>query len=395
MGTHIENKVLIREFNEDRDIEAVEKLEKSCEVGYRKGISISTNLMGDPLCRIRLYPTHVMLIAELVGNGELVGVIRGCMKHVGTSPGKTHMNIGCILGLRVSPKHRRIGIGLKLVESMEDWAIKNGAEYICLAIEANNVASTNLFVLKCNYIMLSSLVILVQPISSRVGHPPQEVRIEKLSSEQAISLYKSILEGKGLYPLDIDVILKENLNLGTWVSFFGEEEWIGLHGKEKNEDFILRTPSSWAMVSIWNTCATYKLQIRRSYPCMCFHTTLSHAKAKVFPCLKIPTCDLLDKPFGFFFLYGLHGEGQRIGELMKSLWCFACNLAGNVKDCKAIITELEVSDPLRGYVPQGTSMSSIDDIWYLKRVRGSNSDEDDRWTTLPKGEHLFVDPRDF
>ncbi|KAJ4957073.1 hypothetical protein NE237_013856 [Protea cynaroides] len=393
MDTYIENKVLIREFNEDRDVEAIEKLERSCEVGYRKGISISTNMMGDPLCRIRLYQTHVMLIAELVENRELVGVVRGCMKHVGT--GKTHMNMGCILGLRVSPKHRRMGIGLKLVESMESWAIKNGAEYIYLAIEANNVASTNLFVLKCNYIKLSSLVILIQPISFPIRHPPQEVRIEKLNPYQAISLYKSRFGGESLCPADIDVILKEKLSLGTWVSFFGEEEWIGLHGKDGNHDdeFIHKTPSSWAMVSVWSTCATYKLQIRRAYPCKCFHT-LSHARAKVFPCLKMQTRDLLEKPFGFLFLYGIHGEGQKVGELMKSLWRFTCNLAGNVEDCKAIITELGVSDPLKGHVPQGT-MSCIDDIWYLKRVRGSSSDEDDRWTKMPHEEHLFVDPRDF
>lgn len=59
-----ENKVLIREFNEETDIEAVEELEKNCEIGYKKGISIFSSMMGDPLCRIRLYPVHVMLVGE-------------------------------------------------------------------------------------------------------------------------------------------------------------------------------------------------------------------------------------------------------------------------------------------------------------------------------------------
>lgn len=45
-------------------------------------------------------------VAELVGDGEIVGVVRGCMKWVGTGSGSTHVKMGCILGLRVSPKHR-------------------------------------------------------------------------------------------------------------------------------------------------------------------------------------------------------------------------------------------------------------------------------------------------
>lgn len=45
-------------------------------------------------------------VAELRENGELVGVVRGCIKCVGTRFGATYVRLGCILGLRVSPKHR-------------------------------------------------------------------------------------------------------------------------------------------------------------------------------------------------------------------------------------------------------------------------------------------------
>ena len=61
-----QNKVLIREFKEATDFEAVEKLEKNCEIGYKKGISIF--MSGDPLCRIRLYPVHVMLVGKVYPN---------------------------------------------------------------------------------------------------------------------------------------------------------------------------------------------------------------------------------------------------------------------------------------------------------------------------------------
>lgn len=68
MDEEIGNRVLIREYNEERDFEVAMKLEKSCKIGSnssnKAGISIFTNMIGDdPLCRIRLYPVHVMLVS--------------------------------------------------------------------------------------------------------------------------------------------------------------------------------------------------------------------------------------------------------------------------------------------------------------------------------------------
>ncbi|XP_077219475.1 putative N-acetyltransferase HLS1 [Tasmannia lanceolata] len=395
MDVYIENKVLIREFNEERDLVEVERVERNCEIECRKGFSFLTNIMCDPLCRIRLYPTRIMLVAELIGSGELVGVVRGCMKCVGTGSGETRVKIGCILGLRVSSMHRHKGIGLKLVKSIEGWAIRNGAQYICLATEENNVASTNLFILKCNYVKLSSLVILVQSIESRAKTPHRDVKIEKLSVDQAISLYKDRLGGKVFFPIDIDTILREKLNLGTWVSFFKGEEWANLHCTDKNEDFNIETPSSWAILSIWKTYEAYKLQIRGTPFIGRFDAKVRHTGAQIFPCLRIPSvCDQPSRPFGFLFLYGLHGEGERMGVLMKHLWRFAYNLAGKVKDCRAIITELGACDPIRGHIPQGPSMSCINDLWCLKRVHDSSNGDDD-WTKIQTLTHLFVDPREF
>ncbi|KAJ9699790.1 hypothetical protein PVL29_005589 [Vitis rotundifolia] len=397
-----ENKVLIREFNEETDIEAVEKLEKNCEIGYKKGISIFTSMMGDPLCRIRLYPVHVMLVAQLLENGELVGAVRGCIKRVGTGFGGTDVTMGCILGLRVSPRHRRMGIGLGLVKSAEEWIERNGAQYAFLATEENNVASTNLFTLKCNYVKFSSLVIYVQPVNDHLAEEvdvPRDIKIEKLHIEQAISLYKSCLKQREIYPTDIEAILKEKLSMGTWVCFFSEEGWVGLQKKEEKEGEIMGTaPSSWAIFSIWNTSEAYKLQIRRSNLLKICHASVSHAMERILPCLKLPFMSMSTeshkKPFGFLFLYGIHGEGERIGELMKAVWRFASRMAENVKDCSVMMTELGGSDPLRAHVPQGSSMSCINDLWYLKRLNAPVSDEDELTAMRPVG-NVFVDPRDF
>jgi hypothetical protein len=47
-------------------------------------------------------------VAELLENRKLVGVVRGCIKGVQTGFGESHVKMGCILGLRVSPTHRYV-----------------------------------------------------------------------------------------------------------------------------------------------------------------------------------------------------------------------------------------------------------------------------------------------
>lgn len=165
-----------------------------------------------------------------------------------------------------------------------------------------------------------------------------------------------------------------------------------MHSKNNEEDIISQTPSSWEIFSVWNSCEAYKLHIRKSHhnPLKCFHATLSHARDKIFPCVKLPICESLQKPLGFLFLYGLYGEGERLQELMKSIWSFASRLAENVKESKVIITELGVSDPLMEYVSHESSVSCIDDLWYLKKANGL-----DEQVALDQVGNVFVDPRDF
>ena len=56
--------VVVREFDEERDKAAVEEMERRCEIGPRGKPSLVTDLMGDPICRIRHFPSHVMLVSK-------------------------------------------------------------------------------------------------------------------------------------------------------------------------------------------------------------------------------------------------------------------------------------------------------------------------------------------
>lgn len=286
-----------------------------------------------------------------------------------------------------------MGIGLKLVNSVEEWLLRNGAEYTFLATEKTNIASVNLFTLKCNYVNLSSLLIFVQPICFRAKNLSADVKIEKLHIDQAVSLYKKSQREKKVYSADIATILKEKLSLGTWVCYYKEDCCINLLGKERTEE-ISKAVSSWIIFSVWNTCETYKLQIRKSHPLWSFHASLLHAREKIFPCLGRPTSDSFQKPIGFLFLYGLLGEGEKLGELMKSVWSFASKVGRTVKDCRVIITELGVGDPLVKHIPQEPSMSRIDDLWYAKKMIHQDGVNGSMVANGPVA-NVFVDPRDF
>ncbi|KAF3324003.1 putative N-acetyltransferase HLS1 [Carex littledalei] len=112
----------IREFDPRMDRESVESVERMCEVGPSGKISLFTDLLGDPLCRIRHSPSYLMLVAETIGPlRETVGLVRGCVKTVTCGRKPSHRNntsthntgstpivtkVAYLLGLRVSPAYR-------------------------------------------------------------------------------------------------------------------------------------------------------------------------------------------------------------------------------------------------------------------------------------------------
>lgn len=292
---------------------------------------------------------------------------------------------------------RRKGVALRLVTAVEEWMVRNGAEYAFLATEKSNDASKNLFTIKCNYVNLSSLVIFVQPTSTLPKQISRDIKIEKVDIDLAFSLYRRTLKTKDLYPLDMDVILKEKLSLGTWVCYYKEEGWINLLTKVNDEKDLIsnEATSSWVIFSIWNTCEAYKLQVKKSQLLRFLLTTLNHAREKVFPCLKMSVSDSLCTSFGFLFLYGIYGEGENLGELMESMWRFTSRVGESMRDCRVVITELGFGDPLANHVPQTASMSSIDDLWYTKKLSSDGDSCIDEFLMKGQVGNVIVDPRDF
>lgn len=58
--------VAVREYDDVRDRGDVEEVERECEVGSSGGgggeMCLFTDLLGDPLCRIRNSPDYLMLV---------------------------------------------------------------------------------------------------------------------------------------------------------------------------------------------------------------------------------------------------------------------------------------------------------------------------------------------
>ena len=56
--------VVVREYDGARDRRGVEAVERACEVGSSGGgkMCLFTDLLGDPLCRIRHSPASLMLV---------------------------------------------------------------------------------------------------------------------------------------------------------------------------------------------------------------------------------------------------------------------------------------------------------------------------------------------
>lgn len=54
--------LVVREYDVEKDCKEVVELERRCEVGPSAKLSLFTDLLGDPLCRIRNSPSFLMLV---------------------------------------------------------------------------------------------------------------------------------------------------------------------------------------------------------------------------------------------------------------------------------------------------------------------------------------------
>ncbi|KVI06097.1 hypothetical protein Ccrd_015557, partial [Cynara cardunculus var. scolymus] len=387
--------VVIREYKEETDKAAVEALESRCDFRQRRKPSLVTNLLGDPLCRVRHFPLHVMLVAEHGEEGEIVGGIRGCIKTV--SRGEKHpvyIKLGYVLGLRVSPTHRRLGIGTKLVQRLEEWCMKNGTEYAYMATDSQNEASLNLFTLKCDYIRFRSPIILVQPVHAHNKPLISGVVIKRLDPQLAGSVYRKVLANSEFFPKDIDVILNNKLNLGTFMA-------IPKGYLDNWDPKMTILPPSFAILSIWNTKEVFQVQVKGVSPLTYAECAGSRVLDTLMPCLRLPSVPNFFEQFGVYFLYGLHMRGYGASRLMKSLCGFAHNMARDDNICRAVVAEVGHNDPMREVVPHWRKFSWAEDIWCIKKLGPAKEDINkncgphDWIKSRSSPPVIFVDPRDF
>ncbi|KNA07929.1 hypothetical protein SOVF_167330 [Spinacia oleracea] len=409
--------VVVREYEMERDCKEVEQVERGCEVGPTSKLSIFTDLLGDPLCRIRHSPAFLMLVAEVVEEDEeegkekreIVGMIRGCIKTVtcgkkyprpsksilydSSKPLPVFTKLAYILGLRVSPSHRRMGVALKLVNKLEEWFRQNGAEYSYLATESENEASVSLFTKKGGYSKFRTPSILVQPVFEHRAKVSNRVTIFRVLPSDAEILYRWKFSTMEFFPRDIDAVLHNRLTLGTFIAVpretYAPNSWPGA------EKFLSYPPESWALLSVWNSSDVWRLEVRGASRVGKGLAKTSRIMDRAFPFLKIPSFPEVFKPFGLHFLYGVGGEGPRAVKFVKALCGFAHNLAQE-KGCSVLATEVANTDPLKMGIPHWKKLSCEEDVWCIKRLGENYGDGTvGDWTKSLPGESIFVDPREF
>ncbi|RWR72797.1 putative N-acetyltransferase HLS1 [Cinnamomum micranthum f. kanehirae] len=400
--------VVVREFDPKRDCLGVEMVERRCEVGPTGKMSLYTDLMGDPICRVRHSPAFLMLVAEVGVDKEIVGVIRGCIKTVtcgkklprvrkkGSQNVVAHpvyTKLAYLLGLRVSPSHRRMGIGLKLVSRMENWFRQNGAEYSYMATEKSNEASLKLFTERCGYTKFRTPSILVQPVFAHRVKIPNRVTIFRLNPLDSETLYRRRFSTTEFFPRDIDSILRNKLNLGTFLAVpagtYKPNSWPG------SNRFLSDPPESWAVLSIWNSKEVFRLEVRGAPLLRKWLARTSRAVDRLLPWLRIPSVPEVFRPFGLHFMYGLGGEGPDSVSLTRALCAHAHNVA-RAGGCGVVATEVACADPLRLGIPHWKRLSCAEDLWCVKRLGEDYSDGSvGDWTKSVPEPSIFVDPREF
>ncbi|TKY70649.1 N-acetyltransferase HLS [Spatholobus suberectus] len=404
MGEELTPTVIVRVFVPNKDRERVEAVERICEVGPSGKLSLFTDMLGDPICRVRNSPAFLMLVAEI--GEEIVGMIRGCIKTVACGKrlsrnGKHDTNakhvpvytrVAYILGLRVSPNQRRMGIGSKLVQRMEAWFRDNGAEYSYMATENDNLASVKLFTDKCGYSRFRTPSVLVNPVFAHRARVSPKVTIINLSPSDAEVLYRRRFATTEFFPRDIDSVLNNKLSLGTFLAVprgsYRAETWPG------PDLFLSDPPRSWALASVWNSKEVFTLEVRGASRVKRTLAKTTRVVDRALPWLRLPSIPDLFRPFGFHFMYGLGGEGPEAVKMVKALCGFAHNLAMD-KGCRVVATEVSPNEPLRCGIPHWKMLSCEEDLWCMKRLGEDYSDGSlGDWTKSPPGMSIFVDPRE-
>ncbi|XP_020104124.1 probable N-acetyltransferase HLS1 isoform X2 [Ananas comosus] len=416
--------VIIREYNPKTDCDAALAVDRMCEVGPSGEMSLFTDLLGDPVARIRHSPAYLMLVAETGGPGrQIVGLIRGCVKTVTCGKKKkkkeensaagtdtdadadaamapVYTKLGYLLGLRVSPSHR-MGIGMKLVRKMEEWFGEEGAEYAYMATEKDNAASIELFTGRCGYTKFRTPSILVHPVFAHRLRIPRRVSIVRLHARDAEALYRKRFAATEFFPRDVDAILDNPLSLGTFVAVVEEEEGLGLGFRWRGaEEFVAAPPGSWAVASVWDCGGVFRLEVRGASRLRRAAAAASRAADRAAPWLGVPAVPDVFRPFAAWFVYGLGGDGPAAPAAAAALFRHAHNMARG--RAAVVATEVAACEPLRRAIPHWRRLSCAEDLWCAKRLSQVPDDDDEDeeeeelgdWTKSAPAPSIFVDPRE-
>ncbi|EOA34550.1 hypothetical protein CARUB_v10022096mg [Capsella rubella] len=383
--------VVVREYEEERDKHDVEEMERKCEETgnhqHGKPVMVS-DLLGDPVCRVRHFPSHTMLVAEYgEGRKKVVGVVRGCVKTVTRGGGNPiFVKLACVLGLRVSPSHRNLGIGTKLVRALEEWFKQQGATYAYMATDYTNEPSINLFTKKCSYVKFRTPTMLVQPVHAHSKPIGSDISILELTPQTAESIYTRIFKDSEFFPRDIDAILTSRNSLGTFIAVLNEN-----HGPKSNLDDL---SANFAILSVWSTKDVFRLQMKGVSWLTHAFCSGSRLLDSCMPWMKLPSFPNVFDKFWVYFMYGMHMEGKDGPRLMKSLCSFVHNIGRYDGGCGALAAELSPSDAVALVVPHWKRLSWAQDLWCLKKL--SDEPEQSDWTRSRSSSSsvIFVDPRD-
>lgn len=262
-----------------------------------------------------------------------------------------------------------------------------------MATECTNKPSINLFTAKCNYLNFRTPAMLVQPVHAHYKPLGSGVAVVRVPPQLAESIYRRVFANSELFPQDIDQILKNKLNLGTFMAI--PKKFLTQLDPKTG---VL--PNSFAILSVWNTKEVFQLQVKGvsklTYACCAGSRVLD----SLLPWLSIPSIPNFFRKFGVYFLFGLHMEGKGASRLMKSLCAFAHNMASHDDGCGAVVAEVGQRDPVRDAIPHWRKFSWAEDLWCIKKLAAAKQEASeecgplDWFKSQPSSSVIFVDPRD-
>ncbi|XP_012832756.1 PREDICTED: probable N-acetyltransferase HLS1 [Erythranthe guttata] len=168
----------------------------------------------------------------------------------------------------------------------------------------------------------------------------------KLGAADAEAPYRRRFSATEFFPRDIDAVLKNKLNLGTFLAVPKGSPYGGAAGSWPGADeFLASQPESWAVLSVWNSEDVYTLEVRGASRVRRALARTTRAVDRALPWLRLPSVPEVFRPFGFHFLYGIGGEGPNAARMVRSLCAIhdsQCSLLLSSKSSTVVIAGLSV-----------------------------------------------------